>query len=87
MPQVRQPSLFLDRTERAMRTLKFAGKLDVYRRMNGLTIAELSAKVGVHPDTMERLLTGKNAPSAANLKRIEIGLGIQFEARDFEEVL
>lgn len=70
-----------------MRTLKFAGKLDVYRRMKGLTIAELSAKVGVNPDTMERLLTGKNAPSAANLKRIEIGLAIQFEPSDFEEVL
>ena len=68
-----------------MRALKFAGKLDVYRRMKGLTIAGLSAKVGVHPDTMERLLAGKNAPSAGNLKRIEIGLGIQFEPSDFEE--
>lgn len=68
-----------------MKTLKFAGKLDIYRRLHGLTIAELSAHVKVNADTMERLLTGKNAPSAANLKRIEIALGIQFTPEDFEE--
>ena len=68
-----------------MRYLKFAGKLDTYRRLHSLTIAQLSAKVGVNADTMERLLTGENAPNAANLKRIEKGLGIQFEPEDFEE--
>lgn len=67
-----------------MKTLKFAGKLDVFRRMKGLTVAQLAAMVKVDPDTMERLLSGRNAPNAANLKRIEINLDIQFEPEDFE---
>lgn len=66
------------------RPFKFAGKLDIFRRMKGLTIAQLSAKVGVNPDTMERLLTGNNAPSASNLKRIELALDINFDPEDFE---
>jgi transcriptional regulator with XRE-family HTH domain len=80
-----QPALILCGEEDSVKALKFAGKLEVYRRMKGLTIAELSAKVKVHPDTIERLLSGKNAPSAANLKRIELGLDIQFEPDDFEQ--
>jgi transcriptional regulator with XRE-family HTH domain len=66
------------------RPFKFAEKLDGYRRLKSLTIAALSAKVGVNADTMERLLTGQNAPSASNLKRIELGLDIQFTPEDFE---
>lgn len=68
-----------------MRTLKFAGKLDVYRRLKALTIVELAEKVRVPAATMERFLTGHNAPSAATLKRIERGLGIDFDPEDFEE--
>lgn len=68
-----------------MKTLKFAGKLDVFRRMKGLTIAELAALVKVDPDTMERLLAGRNAPNAANLIRIMNGLGVTFEPEDFEQ--
>lgn len=65
-------------------TLRFAGKLDVFRRLKNLTIVELSEKVGVPAKTMERLLSGENAPSAANLKRIERGLEINFDPEDFE---
>lgn len=84
MPDVKQPSLFFCPECQVSRPFKFAGKLDVFRRMKGLTIVALSAKVGVNPDTMERLLTGNNAPSAANLKRIELGLDIQFDPEDLE---
>ena len=66
------------------RPFKFAEKLNSYRGLKRLTIAALSAKVGVNPDTMERLLTGQNAPSAANLKRIELALEIQFLPEDLE---
>lgn len=84
MPEVGQPSLFFCSGCQVSRPFKFAEKLDSFRRMKGLTIAALSAKVGVSPDTMERLLTGQNAPSASNLKRIELGLEIQFCPEDFE---
>lgn len=68
-----------------MKTLKFASRLNDYRRLKGITIAELAEKVGVSANTLERLLTGHNAPSAATLKRIERGLEINFEPEDFEE--
>jgi transcriptional regulator with XRE-family HTH domain len=67
------------------KSLKFAGKLDSYRRMKDLTIAQLSAKVKVDPDTMERLLAGRNAPNAINLLKIMRALEIVFEPEDFEE--
>lgn len=67
------------------RPLNFAGKLDVYRRMKGLTIAALAAKTKVNPDTMERLLAGRGHPSARNLKLIELALNVQFEPDDFDE--
>lgn len=66
------------------RTLKFAEKLDSFRRMKNLTIANLSAIVGVDADTMERLLAGRNAPNAVNLVKIMRGLDIVFEPEDFE---
>jgi transcriptional regulator with XRE-family HTH domain len=68
-----------------MRHLKFAVKLDCYRRLKGLTITGMAALVKVDADTMERLLAGKNAPNASNLKRIERALEINFEPEDFEE--
>lgn len=85
MPANIQPPTLRSPDEELMRTLKFAGKLAVYRRLKNLTIAELSAKTQVHPDTMERLLSGKHAPNAKNLKLIENALDIQFEPEDFEE--
>lgn len=65
--------------------LKFSGKLDVYRRLKSLTVAELARKCAVNPDTMERLVEGRNAPNAATLKRIERALEIEFEPEDFEQ--
>ncbi len=84
MPDPLQPSLFFCPECLMSRPLKFAEKLDSFRRMKGLTIAAMSAKVGVDPDTMERLLAGKNAPNAINLIKIMNGLEVVFEAEDFE---
>jgi len=69
----------------ALRSLRFGGKLDTYRRLKGLTIAELSERVGIPGATMERLLTGRNAPCAATLLRIMRTLEIHFEPEDFEQ--
>ena len=86
MPDDCQPSSILCAGCPMKKPLKFAGKLNAYRQMKGLTIARLSAIVGVDADTMERLLAGQNAPNAANLTRITRGLDIMFEPDDFEEV-
>jgi transcriptional regulator with XRE-family HTH domain len=67
------------------RTLKFAEKLNSFRLMKNLTVAQMSAIVRVDPDTMERLLAGRNAPNAVNLVKIMRGLEIVFEPEDFEE--
>jgi transcriptional regulator with XRE-family HTH domain len=66
------------------RPFKFAEKLNALRGMKRLTIAQMAAKVQVNPDTLERLLSGQNAPSAANLKRIENALEISFDPEDLE---
>lgn len=85
MHQDRQPPRKTWGVEELMASLKFAGKLDVYRRLKDLTIVELAEKVGVPAKTMERLLTGKNAPCAATAFRIARALDIVFDAEDFEE--
>jgi transcriptional regulator with XRE-family HTH domain len=79
-----QPSLFFCPECQVSRPFKFADKLNQYRGLKRLTIAALAAKVQVNPDTLERLLSGQNAPSAANLKRIENALDISFDPEDFE---
>lgn len=56
--------------------LKFAGKLQTYRALKGLTVQRLAQVCGVNPDTMERLVEGRNAPNAPTLKRIERSLDI-----------
>ncbi len=84
MPDACQPSSFFCPGCGMKRPLKFAGKLDDFRRMKGLTIARLSAIVGVDADTMERLLSGQNAPNAKNLIKIMRGLEVTFEPEDFE---
>lgn len=81
----RQPSSICCGVPEVMKTLKFAGKLEVYRRLKTLTIADLALKCEVPAATMERLLTGHNAPTAANLKRIERALKIDFDPEDFEQ--
>jgi transcriptional regulator with XRE-family HTH domain len=85
MPDQFQPSLILCGEDDPMRRLKFSGKLETYRQLKGLTIARFAEKVGIPADTMERLLAGSNAPNAANLKRIELALEINFRPEDFEE--
>lgn len=85
MPDPLQPSLFFCPECLVSRPLKFAEKLDSFRRMKGLTIAQLSATTGVDADTMERLLAGTNAPNAKNLIKIMNGLEIVFEAEDFDK--
>lgn len=80
-----QPSLILCGEDDPVRRLKFAGKLETYRQLKGLTIARMAEKVGIPADTMERLLAGANAPNASNLKRIELTLEINFRPEDFEE--
>ena len=84
MPDPMQPSLFFCPECNMSRPLKFAEKLNHYREMKGLTIAALSAHTKVDPDTMERLLAGKNAPSAINLVKIMNSLGVIFNPEDFE---
>ncbi len=84
MPDPLQPAAFICRGCNMSRPLKFAEKLNSYRLMKGLTIAGLAAHVKVDADTMERLLAGKNAPSAKNLVKIMTGLGVVFEPEDFE---
>lgn len=74
------------RIEAAMRTLGFGGKLEIIRRKEGLTIGQLSDRVGVPEKTLERILCGANSPSAAHLirilKRLEISLDM-VEPEDF----
>jgi|GEM_PF-6620802 transcriptional regulator with XRE-family HTH domain len=65
-------------------TLKFAGKLDLFRRMKGWTIREMAEKVHISVDRMEYLLAGKHQPLAADIVRIMKYLGIRFEPEDFE---
>jgi transcriptional regulator with XRE-family HTH domain len=85
MPDPFQPSLILCGGEDPVKHLKFAGKLETYRQLKGLTIAALAEKVKISADTMERLLAGQNAPNAVNLKRIELALEINFSPEDFEQ--
>ena len=66
-------------------TLKFAGKLDLFRRMKGWTIREMAEKVHISVDRMEYLLTGKHQPLAADILRIMKYLDITFEPEDLEE--
>lgn len=84
MSEPLQPSLFFCPGCQVSRPLKFAEKLDHFRRLKSLTIARLSAITGVDSDTLERLLAGSNAPNAVNLKKIERALDINFDPEDFE---
>lgn len=71
-----------------MKTLKFAHKLDIIRRSQGITIASLSTKSGVPQETLERIIEGRNAPKSAHLIRIVRALNINidvFSPEDFEE--
>ena len=65
-------------------TLKYSGKLDLFRRMKGWTIRQMSEKIGVTPDRMEYLLAGKHEPKAADIIRTMKRLEITFEPEDFE---
>lgn len=67
-----------------MRTLKFSGKLDTFRRLKGWTIRQSAEKIGVTPDHLEYILSGKHEPLAGDIVKIERRLGIQFEPEDFE---
>lgn len=66
-------------------TLKFAGKLDLFRHMKGWTIREMAEKAHISTDRMEYLLAGKHQPLTADAVRIMKYLGIRFEPEDFEE--
>lgn len=65
-------------------TLKFAGKLDLFRRMKGWTIRQMAEKIGVSADRMEYLLAGKHEPKAGDIVKVMNRLEIKFEAEDFE---
>jgi transcriptional regulator with XRE-family HTH domain len=69
-----------------MRTLKFGGKLYLFRRERGATIAEASAKCGVPARTWERIEAGENAPSAAHLLRIMKKWKIALDAVEPEDL-
>ena len=64
--------------------LRFSGKLDVYRRMKGLTISELAQALRCDPKHMEYLLTGKHQPKPGEVLRMMDVLEIQFQPEDFE---
>lgn len=64
--------------------LQFGVKLDLYRRMKKLTIAQLAEKVGVSTDRMENLLAGDHEPRGGDVVRIERRLNVYFEPEDFE---
>lgn len=85
MPTTRQPRRISSGIEGVMRTLKFGGKLDLYRRMHRLSISQLAEKVGVKYERMEDLLEAKHQPRAADVIRIMNGLNIFFEPEDFEQ--
>lgn len=63
-----------------MRTLGFGGKLDLIRKAAGLTIGETSRKSEVPEKTLERILAGKNAPSAAHFVRLVKAFNISMDA-------
>lgn len=65
--------------------LKFSGKLDIYRRLKGWTIAKMAEKIGVSSVHLEYLLTGKHIPLGVDVVRIERALDIRFEVSDFED--
>lgn len=84
MPPRRQPRSFPEARLMALRALKFGGKLDLYRRMKGLSISALAEKVGIKPDRMEDLLEATHEPRAGDIIRIQNALDIRFDAEDFE---
>lgn len=66
-------------------TLKFAAKLDLYRRMKKWTIKHMAEICHISADRMEYLLTGRHQPLAADILRIMKYLDITFEPEDLEE--
>lgn len=68
-----------------MRVLKFRNKLDLYRRMKGLTIKAISIRCGIDCERMEDILEGTHSPRAADVLRIMAALEIVFQPEDFEE--
>lgn len=68
-------------------SLRFSGKLDIYRRMKGLTISALAKKLSFDPGHLEYLLEGKHQPRAWEAFRIMETLKIEFSSKDFEEGL
>jgi transcriptional regulator with XRE-family HTH domain len=91
--RVRQPSglssTLAERMAKAMKTLRFGGKLDLLRRAQGLTFSQLFLKTGVPEKTLERICAGASAPCAAHFVRIVKALNIDMDAiepSDLEEL-
>lgn len=69
-------------------TIGLGAKLDLIRRAKGLTIGETARICDIPERTMERILAGKNKPTAGHLFGILRGLRISLDAfvtEDFEE--
>lgn len=86
MPQPRQAANFSCSRGCPVRLLKFADKLELFRRGKGLTLSALAEKSRVKPDTLENIQQGRNAPSAANFLRIIRALEVSPEAFDPEDL-
>lgn len=63
--------------------LKYAAKLDMFRRMKGWKISQMAEKIRVTGDRMEALLSGQHEPKAGDIIKAERYLDIQFEPEDF----
>lgn len=65
--------------------LRFSDKLDIYRRLKGLTISEMAHQIKSDPKHLEYLLTGKHQPKPSEALRMMDIFQIKFEPEDFEE--
>ena len=52
-------------------------KIAIYRRRAGLTQAQLARKLGVAPETLNRLERGKALPSIATIEKVAGALGVE----------
>ena len=65
--------------------LRFALKLRLFRRMKGLSMGQISEKIGVSGDRYEDLESGQHEPRAGDIVAIMNALDLRFDATDFRE--
>lgn len=65
----------MSHTATATAPIDWLRDLKTIRRNRGMTGAQLAAELGMHPNTLYRIESGKGQPNAANKRRIADFLG------------